>query len=1567
MKGKFYTLLRSWVVLCCFLPAVQTLQAQTTPGNANTPNAPWPSLSQQLQKAEARPGSAFEALIKANQDFSMLRPEESSDQRGLPMWLRVYWRKAHPEGVYASDDPTGGYPLVLKEIAEWMESHQDLKVGQGDALKEVEEVAQNKTIHADKRISGAPGAPRSESDIRINFFDPSKIISGSNNISGTGSQAMFYSTDGGGTWGQSSLPLMSPDVFHSDPTVDWTSDGRGWSSTIGITSGGGALRMRNYTSTDNGATWTFEATFSGAQTSADKQLVWIDHSPTSPYFNQTYAIWHNGLPAFMNRRTAGVAGTWAAPTQVSGAESTGTAIGSDVKTNSEGDVFGFWPTTTNRKVFVVKSTNGGASYGTPVQIATTFDGFDIGVPSFNGRRALIYISGGAYKTPTKNLVYAAWTDLSGEGGCTGAGNEPGNNVASTCKTRIWFARSTDGGATWSPKVMINNQAGLNDQFNQCLAVDEMTGAIGIIYYDTEADAGRKKTHVYYQRSFDDGLTWSAPDQVSTAQTDETSAGADGGNQYGDYNSLSSYAGVLFPSWTDRRSGAREEIWTAKIEDPACITPGVPTGVLAVASAPNTVSLSWTAGAPAAGSYKIYRAIGTCAAPDAFTLLASNILTTSYMDPTVSGGTTYSYKVSGVDVTFICESAQSSCAEATATGACTRPPTFAGLASVVNAASATCMLNLSWAAATANCGGPVSYKIYRSTSMGFVPSAGNLIATVNGTSYTDNDALMNGTTYYYIVRAMDDSNASTETNTVEKSGKPTGAVTLLNLVETFEGAMSGGGFDNTGWTHSPLTGAVDWVLSTAQSQTPTHSWFSASQTSVSDRVLVTPSFGVTATTTLDFWHTYAFESGTGTFYDGGTLDYSTDGGVTWLAMPEVNFTAGGYNATIAPNFSSPIAGRRAWGGGTIGPMTQVSLNLASLAGNTIKIRWREGDDSSDKATGWYVDSPTLTNVGIPDVCVPTAPPTITCPNSIVINAETGQCATTVTYAPPTVTGGPTPTVNCSQASGTSFPVGITTVNCTASNGILPDAACSFTVTVNDGQNPSISCPANISRNTDFGQCSAVVSYGVTTADNCPGAYLTLTSPAGTASGSQFPVGMTMVNWKATDAVGNMAVCGFTITVADNQAPAINCPPNQTKSTDPGLCTAVITYATPTATDNCAIASLMHVSGGVSGSTFTKSTSTVTWKATDSAGNNSTCSFTVTVTDGQVPNISCPANQTKNTAPGQCSAVVTYGPLTATDNCTATPVVSIQSGLPSNSAFPKGQTIVVWKATDEAGLTKTCTFRVTINDTELPAAICPASQTVNVAPGSCASAALSYTVTATDNCMSPAPALLRLGGPASGSSFPSGVTNVTWRATDASGNMKTCSFSVTVQDNIAPGISCPNNMAVTAAPGECDAVVTYSNPTATDNCTIMSVLLINGLASGSSFPQGATVNTWRAMDNSGLTATCSFTVTVSCGTGVQGHETSLKAVKKASNFSLLDLRLAPNPATTQVIAFIEGLGEQGGTLALYDATGRAVWWQTVTTGQSAVQIDLSEKMFTNGLYFVTLRAGGATVSKRLLKVE
>ncbi len=397
----------------------------------------------------------------------------------------------------------------------------------------------------------------------------------------------------------------------------------------------------------------------------------------------------------------------------------------------------------------------------------------------------------------------------------------------------------------------------------------------------------------------------------------------------------------------------------------CTAPGQPAIGTASAVAANTIQVTWADGVPPSTTFTIYRATGTCAAPGPFTALAGSLAGSPYSDTSVSGGTTYAYQVTGLEASGSCESAPSGCVEATATGACTLAPTFAGLATATNQGTASCGILLGWSAGSANCGGPVTYQVYRSTTSGFVPGPANLLANTGATSYGDTDpALVSGTTYYYVVRATDGTNAAQDANSVELGVAPTGPVSPLTLTETFEGP---GGFDNPGWTHSAITGANDWVLSTAQSQTPTHSWFSDSLASVADRQLVSPTIAIQASSTLSFWHTFAFESAA-TCYDAGTLEISTNGGSTWSVLPDANFTAGGFNGTVNSSFSNPLGGLRAWCHGTIGAMTQVTANLASFVGQSnVKLRWHAGDDSSVEVTGWYVDSVTLANVGAAGIC------------------------------------------------------------------------------------------------------------------------------------------------------------------------------------------------------------------------------------------------------------------------------------------------------------------------------------------------------------------------------------------------------------------------------------------------------------------------------------------------------------------------------------------------------------------------------------------------------------------------
>jgi len=108
----------------------------------------------------------------------------------------------------------------------------------------------------------------------------------------------------------------------------------------------------------------------------------------------------------------------------------------------------------------------------------------------------------------------------------------------------------------------------------------------------------------------------------------------------------------------------------------------------------------------------------------------------------------------------------------------------------------------------------------------------------------------------------------------------------------------------------------------------------------------------------------------------------------------------------------------------------------------------------------------------------------------------------------------------------------------------------------------------------------------------------------------------------------------------------------------------------------------------------------------------------------------------------------------------------------------------------------------------------------------------------------------------SNFPLGNTTVTWGVTDGSGNTATCTQVVTVVDNQAPTLVCPQNITLNTVAGSCGRVVSYPTPMVVDNCSILSLTQTDasGYTSGNVFPVGTTTLAYTAVDGSGNTYSC-----------------------------------------------------------------------------------------------------------------
>lgn len=296
-----------------------------------------------------------------------------------------------------------------------------------------------------------------------------------------------------------------------------------------------------------------------------------------------------------------------------------------------------------------------------------------------------------------------------------------------------------------------------------------------------------------------------------------------------------------------------------------------------------------------------------------------------------------------------------------------------------------------------------------------------------------------------------------------------------------------------------------------------------------------------------------------------------------------------------------------------------------------------------------------------VIIDSQKPVINCPGDIVVSTAPGQCSAVVSYVVNASDNSGSVTVVSTPPSGSTFSKGTNIVSSEATDLAGNRSTCSFKVIVRDTERPVISnCPANIVRNTDPGQCGAAVAFAVPTAtDNCPGPVSVVCSPA---SGSVFPKGTTTVTCTATDASGNVATCSFTVTVNDTEAPSITCPANITVNTDSGTGAARVSFTT-TATDNCP--GVTVTSTPASGSAFPIGTTTVNCVVTDASGNQSRCSFTITVRDTEPPRIVSLSvdKPTINASPNHKMVLVTVTPATADNGgITTSRIISVSSNEP-----------------------------------------------------------------------------------------------------------------------------------------------------------------------------------------------------------------------------------------------------------------------------------------------------------------
>lgn len=421
-------------------------------------------------------------------------------------------------------------------------------------------------------------------------------------------------------------------------------------------------------------------------------------------------------------------------------------------------------------------------------------------------------------------------------------------------------------------------------------------------------------------------------------------------------------------------------------------------------------------------------------------------------------------------------------------------------------------------------------------------------------------------------------------------------------------------------------------------------------------------------------------------------------------------------------------------------------------------------------------------------VDTTPPTVSVPRSMTVEATGPRGASVSFRVTASDSDDPSPTVSCSHTSGQGFPLGTTTVSCTAKDAAgNTSAPATFNITVVDTTPPVVTPPANVSVDTED-PSGTVVNYRSASATDAVATSVTATcSPP---SGSKFAVGTTTVTCSASDGT-NTGRAGFTVTVTlvDKTPPALSVPATITAdAAGPGGANVTFSVTARDRIDPAPKVSCSHSSG----QTFPLGTTTVSCTATDASGNTTRATFDIRVVDRVAPTVSVPGTITKE-ATGPSGAAATFS-VTATDTIDPSPSVSCNKN--SGSTFPVGTTQVSCTAKDASNNTSApAVFAVNITDTTPPQLKNVPAEITAEANGPTGSKVNFSSPTAVDIVDGPMP---NVGcSPDSGSTFPLGVDTVTCSTSDARGNRGSATFKVKIVDTTPPVVIPPGDTSVYAA--------------------------------------------------------------------------------------------------------------------------------------------------------------------------
>lgn len=390
-----------------------------------------------------------------------------------------------------------------------------------------------------------------EPSIAVSPKNPQQIVAGAI------LDRYYWSNDGGRTWENGKLVSKTSGVY-GDPVMlaDWNGhfyyahlsnpDGKGWSSEKLLD------RIVIQKSTDGGKTYD-DGSWCGLRPPKDQDKPWLCADPKSGALACTWTEFdkygsrdqEKDRSRILFSQSLDGGKTWSEAINISQMEGNcldddDTPEGAVPAYGPNGEIYAAW--SYDEKIWFDRSTDGGKTWlEKDIVAAEQPGGWNIEISGLNRTNVMPVLVCDLSDGPNRGALYLCWGDQrNGEK-----------------DTDIFFAKSTDGGNTWSKPKRVNNDRKGRQQFLPWMAIDQATGHLYLVYYDRRHYAD-DRTDVYVAASTDGGKTFKNLKVSEKPFTPNTLV------FFGDYNHISAHDGVVRPIWTRLDKGTLS-VWTALMD------------------------------------------------------------------------------------------------------------------------------------------------------------------------------------------------------------------------------------------------------------------------------------------------------------------------------------------------------------------------------------------------------------------------------------------------------------------------------------------------------------------------------------------------------------------------------------------------------------------------------------------------------------------------------------------------------------------------------------------------------------------------------------------------------------------------------------------------------------------------------------------------------------------------------------------------------------------------------------------------------------------------------------------